>query len=142
DDQRRRKRPPIGQKQLRQRAGATPAGDLGGRHHLEQAFGALEQGGAAGLIGHHMGKGLARRHLAIELQQQRPRQIAGARIGNAHGGYGLGLRRHFLPDAESLEETTYAGGDGGGSIVARHAERPPIDQRQPDAGRRTGQRQR
>jgi hypothetical protein len=67
-----------------------------------------------------MGEGLARRDIAVEGQEQRPRNIALARIGDAHGRDRLGCGGHLGPDAKRLKHPAYTGGNGRGARIARH----------------------
>ena len=71
-----------------------------------------------------MGIGQTGRDVAVETQKQRPRNVVGARIGNAHVLDRRGGGADLLPQIERLEHAAHAGGQGRGPRIGRHGEIP------------------
>jgi hypothetical protein len=70
------------------------------------------------IVGDHMGKGLARFELAVEVEEDRPNRIERSRIGDHHRANGLRLGRDVVPDADCAQHAPRTCRDRRGAAVA------------------------
>jgi len=75
----------------------------------------------------HVGERLARLHVAIEAEKDRPHDVGETAVGHHH--IEDGLRLDGLPNADGLEQAPRRGDDGGGTPVFRRARQRRVGDR-------------
>src|SRR5262249_58839588 len=73
---------------------------------------------------HHVGERLARFHIAIEAEKDRPHGVSETAVGHHH--IKNGLRLDVLPNADGLEQAARPRGDGGCPPIFPPPSPPPL----------------